>query len=91
MYSLLPDRTVADLQLVRSALETFGLPSLPRPAALTVVTKALSLIHLSRPTSPSAGVRPRQMQSKSQGFGTAGRCHITQTGRFSSWVFPRHH
>lgn len=32
VYSLLPDRTVADLQLVRNALETFGVPpSIPGP------------------------------------------------------------
>lgn len=79
VYSLVPDRTVADLQLVRSALETFGAPSLPWPAASSSLegTRQVPVTQtLGPPASPSAGIRPRQMQSKSQGFGNAGRCHV---------------
>lgn len=82
VYSLVPDRTVADLQLVRSASESFGVPSLPRPAASSSLegTRHVPVPQtLRRPDSPSAGVRARQMQSKSHGFGNAGRRHITQT------------
>ena len=76
VYSLVPDRTVADLQLV-STLETFGVSPPTSPGPPTRSLEGTRQVPVAQTLSrPSAGVRPRQMQSKSQGFGTAGRCHI---------------
>lgn len=43
VYSLVPDRTVADLQLVRSVLETFCVSPSPQPSASRALAKSLSL------------------------------------------------
>lgn len=72
VYSLVPDRTVADLQLVRSV------PSLP--AASRALAKSLSLRHsVDRPVLQQA-LGQGGWQSKSQGFGTAGRWVSHHTG-----------
>lgn len=79
VYSLLPDRTVADLQLVRSALETFGVSPSPQPSASRALAKSLSLrpsveppAHQQALDQSRCRVNPRAL------FGTAGRCHIPQ-------------
>lgn len=81
VYSLVPDRTVADLQLVRSASESFDVPSLPRPAASSRLegTRQVPVAQtLRRPAaSPSAG--QGRCRAHPRGLGLQADVNITPT------------